>query len=270
MGAVLLAAAVTPLRDDGHALDEDAIGPLVQYLQAGGCDGVLCCGSVGEGILLTPAERRRAAVLFRAACAGPLIVHAGCQTTADTCALAAHAAETGADGVAVIPPPYFPLSDDELTEHFVQAARACAPTPFYLYAFTARSGYPLPVRVAARVAEHADNLVGMKVSESSFDQVKPYLGLGLDVYVGSDPVIPEAFAAGAAGAASGLASAFPERIAALVSDPTAERADDIRKLRNELVARGEMIAVLKDELGRRGVPVRRDVRAPLLPLPAQP
>ena len=266
MGAVLLAAVVTPLRDDGQALDEDAIDPLVRYLQAGGCDGVLCCGSVGEGILLTPAERRRAAAAFRAACAGQLIVHAGCQTTADTCALAAHAAETGADGVAVIPPPYFPLSDDALTEHFVQAARACTPAPFYLYAFTGRSGYPLPVHVAARVAERADNLVGMKISEPSFEQVKPYLDLGLDIYVGADGVIPEALAAGAAGAASGLASAFPERIAALVADPTAQRAEDIVRLREELLARGDMIAVLKDELGRRGLPVRRDVRAPLQPV----
>ena len=34
-----LAAALTPLRDGGEALDEDAIAPYVEFLAAGGVDG---------------------------------------------------------------------------------------------------------------------------------------------------------------------------------------------------------------------------------------
>ena len=33
---LLLAASVTPLRDGGAALDEAAIGPMVEFLAAGG------------------------------------------------------------------------------------------------------------------------------------------------------------------------------------------------------------------------------------------
>ena len=61
MSALLLSASVTPLKDGGAALDEDAIGPLVEFLQAGGADGVFCCGTTGEGVQLTTDERRRAA-----------------------------------------------------------------------------------------------------------------------------------------------------------------------------------------------------------------
>src|SRR6266480_3725223 len=98
-----LAAAVTPLRDDGAALDEDAFGPYLDFLATGGLDGILPLGTTGEGILLSAAERRRAAELFLE---GPLpvIVHAGAQTTAETVALAEHAAASGAAGVAVIGP----------------------------------------------------------------------------------------------------------------------------------------------------------------------
>ena len=108
-----LAAAVTPLRDGGAALDEDAFGPYVDFLAAGGLDGMLALGTTGEGILLSLDERRRAAELFVAAADGRLqvAVHAGAQTTADTVALAAHAAESGADAVAVIGPPYYPLDE---------------------------------------------------------------------------------------------------------------------------------------------------------------
>jgi len=136
----LLAAAVTPLRDNGAALDVDAIAPLVAHLEQGGVDGVFCCGTTGEGVLLSYEERIRAAAAYRSACGGSLIVHCGAQTTAETAALAAHAASIGADGAAVIAPPYYPLDDGDLVEHFVAAAHACDPLPYYLYAFTARSG----------------------------------------------------------------------------------------------------------------------------------
>src|SRR4029079_635396 len=46
-------AAVPPLRDNGAALDVDAIAPLVAHLEQGGVDGVFCCGTTGEGVLLS-------------------------------------------------------------------------------------------------------------------------------------------------------------------------------------------------------------------------
>jgi len=262
---LLLAASVTPLTAAGAAVDEEAIGPLVAYLEAGGVDGVFACGTTGEGVLLSEGERRRVAERFREACGGTLIVHCGAQTTAGTVALAGHAAEIGADGAAVIPPPYFQLDDAALVEHAVVAAAACAPLPFYLYAFSARSGYPLPPAVVSAVAERAENLAGLKVSEPSLEAVSPYLGLGLPVLVGSEPLIPDALAAGAAGSVSGLASAFPAEVAAVVRDPTPDGAAQLRRLRAALGST-TLIAGAKYVLARRGVPIGPDVRPPLRPL----
>src|SRR5207248_11045826 len=59
-----LAAAATPLVEGGDALDEEAFGPLADFLVRGRLDGVLALGTTGEGILLAPAERMRAAELF--------------------------------------------------------------------------------------------------------------------------------------------------------------------------------------------------------------
>jgi dihydrodipicolinate synthase/N-acetylneuraminate lyase len=265
MPPVLYAASVTPLRDGGSRLDEHAIEPLVRYLRDGGVDGVFCCGTTGEGVLLSTAERRRAAERFREACDGTLIVHCGTQSTAEAQELAAHAAELGADGVAVIPPPYYPLDEGALIDHFTAAAAACAPLPFYLYAFTARSGYPITPRVVEAVREQAPNVAGLKVSESPFEAVIPFLQLGLPVLVGNEPLIPQALHAGAAGSVSGLASAFPDRVAAVLRQPTEEGAGLLRELRDRL-GTSDFIASLKVVLGHRGVPVQPDVRAPLRPL----
>ena len=262
MSTLLLAASVTPLRDGGARVDEDAIEPLAQFLVERGADGIFALGTTGEGVLLGLDERRAVAKRFREARAGMLIVHCGAQSTADTVALAGHAAAIGADGVAVIPPPYYPLGDDALVGHFAAAAAACAPTPFYLYAFAARSGYPLPVAVIQRVRERADNVAGLKVSEAPFERVAPYLELGLPVFVGAERLIPEALAAGAAGAVSGLASAFPDVVAAVVRRPDAAGGARLAALRSALEQQ-PFQAALKQALHAQGVPIRADVRAPL-------
>ena len=259
-----LAAAVTPLRDRGAALDEDAFAPLVDFLAAGGLDGVFALGTTGEGILLSVEERRRAAELFVQASGGRLavVVHCGAQTTADTVALAAHAAEAGADGVAVVGPPYYAFDEEELVAHFAAAARACAPVPFYLYEFAPRAGYAIPLAVVERMRAEVPNLAGLKVSDAPFEAVEPYLVAGLDVFVGSEPLFPQALERGALGSVSGLATAFPELIAAFVQHPTAANAERVTALRDAF-SRMPFNAAMKAVLGLRGVPVREDVRPPL-------
>jgi dihydrodipicolinate synthase/N-acetylneuraminate lyase len=255
-----LAAAVTPLRDHGEALDEGAFAPYVEYLRAGGLDGILALGTTGEGILLSAAERRRAAVLFvEAAGAGfDVAVHCGAQTTAETVALAAHAAETGADAVAVIGPPYYPLDEEAIVRYFAAAAEACAPLPFYLYEFRARAGYSIPPAAIVRLRELAPNLAGLKVSNQPFEEVEPYLIDGLDVFVGAETLVLRGLENGAAGAVSGLAAVFPELVARLVR----QRSGDVGDVRAAL-ERFPFQASAKFCLGRLGVPVREDVRHPL-------
>jgi len=258
-----LAAAVTPLRDDGEALDEDAFDPYVEYLRAGGLDGILALGTTGEGILLSADQRMRAAALFVEAGGDGLdvAVHCGAQTTAETVALAAHAKEVGADAVAVIGPPYYPLDEESLVRHFAAAAEACAPLPFYMYEFRARAGYSIPPRAIERVRALAPNLAGLKVSNQPFEDVEPYLVAGLDVFVGAESLVVRGLENGAAGAVSGLAAVFPELVARLVR----ERAGDVGAVR-AVLERFPFQAAAKFCLGRLGVPVREDVRRPLRPL----
>ena len=258
-----IAAAVTPLTEDGSSVDEPACEPLVRFLAEGGVDGMLACGTTGEGVLLSVAERTRVAERFLAARPEGFLVavHAGAQTTADTTAIAAHARDAGADAVAVIAPPYFPLDADELFEHLRAAADASAPLPFYVYEFAGRSGYATPVEVIERLREAATNLAGMKVSDTPWDQVEPYLIEGLDVFVGSEPLVLQGLGVGATGAVSGLAAAFPEIVAALVHDRDPEAGTKVTTLRRRL--RMPFQPALKTILRARGIPVSTAVRRPL-------
>jgi dihydrodipicolinate synthase/N-acetylneuraminate lyase len=257
-----LAAAVTPLRDDDF--DTAAVGPYVEFLAGHGLDGVLVLGTTGEGVLFSVEERREIAAVFVEAAGGKLqvAVHCGAQTTRETVALAEHAAAAGADAVAVIAPPYFALDEDELLAHFEAAAHACAPLPFYLYEFEARSGYAIPLSVIERLRERVPNFAGMKVSDSPWERLEPYLIDGLDVFVGAEALLVRGLAAGAAGAVSGLASSFPDAVVPLVREPTPEAGERVAALRAEL-QRFPFHAASKAALGFRGVPVGPEVRAPL-------
>jgi dihydrodipicolinate synthase/N-acetylneuraminate lyase len=264
-----LAASVTPLRDNGDAIDEDAFEPLVDFYVDAGLDGLLALGTAGEGILLSVAERRHVADLFVQAAEHriQIAVQCGAQTTADTVLLAEHAAEVGADAVVVIGPPYFPLDEPAQFSHLLAAAIACAPLPFYVYEFEATSGYAIAPAVLERLRAEAPNLVGLKVSDTPFERFRQYLLPGLDVFVGPEALIHDGLAAGAVGAVSALASAFPAEVATVVRDPSPEGAAHLGELR-AVVERFPRQAALKRLLALRGIPVREDVRAPLRGLTA--
>ena len=258
-----IAAALTPLAAGGAVLDEDAFEPYLGWLASHGVDGVLACGTTGEGVLFDVAERKRIAeLMFAGRGSLQVAVHCGAQNTADTVELAEHAAAGGADAVAVIAPPYYAFDADELLAHFAEAARACDPTPFYVYEFAARSGYAVPLETIAGLRDEASNFAGFKVSDTPWERFSPYLVEGLDIFVGPEALIPQGLAHGATGAVSGLAASFPDAVVALVQDPTPENGARVGALRASLQAL-PFHAASKMVLGLRGVPVRGGVRAPL-------
>ncbi len=258
----VVAATVTPLRDAGRELDIAAVGGLVDFYAAAGISGVFVAGSTGEGLLLRTPERIALIESFVSAAAGRIAVaaHAGAQTTAEAVTLAAAARKAKVTAVAAVGPPYYRYDDAELTAHFVQVAAACAPVPFYLYEIKDRTGYAIPPEVVLAVREHAPNLVGMKVSDRSLDDIRAYLPTGLDVMVGSEPLIPDGLALGAVGAVSALAAALPRAVLSVLSGSAPGAHADLLR---SMLARYPFQSALKLALLAQGVLEDGSVRAPL-------
>jgi dihydrodipicolinate synthase/N-acetylneuraminate lyase len=164
--------------------------------------------------------------------------------------------------VAVIAPPYFALDDGALIDHFTAAGRACAPLPFFVYEFAARSGYAVKPAVIEELRSRLSNLVGLKVSDAPWERFEPYLIEGLKVFVGPESLIHRGLAAGAVGAVSGLAAAFPEAVSEVVRRPTEAGAHRLGEIRDR-VQRFPFQGALKHLLARRGVPIEEHCRRPL-------
>ncbi len=259
----VLAAALTPLRDGGEALDGRALGELADLYAEAGLDGVMVAGTTGEGLLLSRGEREHLAEGFVEAADGrfKVAVHAGAQTTAEAVALALHARERGAVAVTAMAPPFFAFDDAAQIAYFREIADACAPLSFYLYEIRPRTGYAIPVQVVEAVREATDNLVGMKVSDPTLEELARYFLEDFDILVGVESLIKDALALGAVGTVSALAGAMPRQVVRALADP-GDRGGTLGPLRAGL-ERYPFHAAGKLTLVAQSVTLALDVRAPL-------
>lgn len=132
----LIAATFTPLHKDGSL----ALGQIDLHREflknQGAVDGVFICGTTGEGVSLTSAERRHVAERWSAVSDNDLevIVHVGHTSAEEGRQLAQHAQEVGAHGVAAIGPFFFrPKTVSDLVEFCMRIAEGAPDLRFYYY-----------------------------------------------------------------------------------------------------------------------------------------
>lgn len=202
----LIAAPFTPLRADG-ALNLDAIAPYARSLQQAGVVGAFICGTTGEGMSLSVAERRQVAERWLAGAPAGLrvIVHVGHNALPDCRALAAHAQTIGADSIACMAPCFFrPADVAALVEWCAQIAAAAPALPFYFYHMPSMTGVSFPVAEFLRVAAaRVPNLAGVKYTFEDlqdFGRCLEFDGGRYDVLFGRDERLLSALALGARGA----------------------------------------------------------------------
>src|SRR5512144_2881113 len=113
-----MVAIVTPLRDG--AVDHKALRELVEWQLAEGTDGIIPCGTTGEGATLTAAERAEVirttveTVRGRAA----VIAGAGSNATHEAVESVKMAKQLKADAALVVTPYYNKPTPEGLYRHY--------------------------------------------------------------------------------------------------------------------------------------------------------
>ena len=202
----LVPATFTPFHADG-SLNLAPIAPMVDRLIADGVTGLYVCGSTGEGVSMTSAERMSVAAAFVTAAAGrlPVIVQVGHNSIAEARLLAQHALEIGADAISATPPSYFrPPTLDALIDCMAEIAAAAAPLPFYYYHIPSMTG--VTPNVAALLREGAGRiptLAGVKFSHTAVYDLQAALAVDggrYNLLFGSDEMLLSGLCGGAHGA----------------------------------------------------------------------
>lgn len=202
----LVAAPHTPFRPDG-ALNLDAIPRIAALLAHNGVSGAFICGTTGEGCSLTIAERKEVANTWRRSSpAGlKLAVHVGHLCLEDSCLLAAHAEQIGADAVATIAPSFFrPASVDDLVEWCRRIAAAAPRLPFYYYHMPAMTGVNIPAAdFLLRARDCIPNLAGGKFTHEDlmdYGNASAVEGGRYAILFGRDEILLAGLSLGAIGA----------------------------------------------------------------------
>jgi dihydrodipicolinate synthase/N-acetylneuraminate lyase len=251
---------------------------LLEFQRQAGTDGVVVCGTNGEGTSLSVEERKRTleTVLEHR---GNLTVIAGtgAANITDSVDITKHAAEAGADAALVLPPFFYKNPTDEGVAAAFRPVLDAADLPIFLYSIPQFSAVPITNGTIDQLLFHP-NLSGIKDSAGDWTRTEELITRypNLSIFPGSDYLADKGYAVGAAGCISGGANAFPEIVAGVrdAFRPGAEAsapAEAQKRLNavTEIMRRYPLIAVSKSILAHRGLP-RLGVRPALVNLtPAQ-
>ena len=211
----ILVAAALPLRAD-LSVDYDAYAEHVRFLAAGGCQGIVPNGSLGEYQTLTAQERTRVVTTAVEAAPEGFVVVPG---VAAYGALEARrwteqAAEAGCPAVMLLPPNAYRADPDTVVAHYREVAQAGLPIVAYNNPIDTKVDLTPPLLAKL----YADGLI-TAVKEFTGDVRRAYeiaeLAPGLDVLCGSDDVALELAIAGSPGWIAGVPNALPAECAAL-------------------------------------------------------
>jgi 1-pyrroline-4-hydroxy-2-carboxylate deaminase len=210
----VMVATALPLRED-LSVDFDAYAEHCRWLVAGGCDGVVPNGSLGEYQTLTPEERAKVVETAVAAIGGDRVMPGiAAYGAAEARRWAEQARDAGCRAVMLLPPNAYRADERIVVEHYREVAKAGVPVVAYNNPYDTK--VDLTPELLARL--HAEGLI-VAVKEFTGDVRRAYeiaeLAPDLDLLVGSDDVLLELALAGAVGWVAGYPNALPESSVAL-------------------------------------------------------
>ena len=258
-------ALLTPFTASGDVA-MDAVTLHTEFLLAHGITALMPCGTTGEGVLLDPAEVASLVATVTRVVKGRarVLAHIGRASTRETVALARHVAESGVAAVSAVEPYYYKYSDVEIRDHY-RALLHTVRVPLYAYTIPERTGNSLSSTVVRDLA--TDGLRGVKDSTKSIERHREYLSCEVEVLMGSDALVQEAFRLGAAGAVSAIANIEPRLLLDLAESFGQPSGNDLQArlvaVRDRTKRGNSAIAAIKRELAGHLPGYPTHMRAPL-------
>lgn len=275
--AEYLTPVVTAFDSEGN-VDHQANKNIYDNLINGGVDGLVIMGSTGEFFSMKDAQKKELINLVLSHVNQRTKVYIGttCTTVEDTISLSNYAIDTGADGVMIISPYYFTLSDESIEYYFDQVA-AGVKGDIYLYNFPARTGYDLSPEVTLKLLRKHSNIKGYKdtVTEMAHTRklIQTVRGEFPDfiVYSGFDENFAHNILSGGNGCIGGLSNLYPELFATWVNAINTKDLNKMSEIQNIVDKMMELydigtpfIPFMKKAMMLRGIDLQGYCQKPLI------
>ncbi|MBI2349812.1 MAG: dihydrodipicolinate synthase family protein [Deltaproteobacteria bacterium] len=254
-----LAGTVIPLPtpfDEGGEVDEKTFRQVIDFELDAKVDGLMVAGSYGQGPVMRPDQRMRAAevALEQARGKAPVIVHVGAPDIQSVILLAEHSAKIGAAALLIVPPYYYTdHSEFELIEHYRAVARAVS-LPIYIYNNKRYAGIDITPEFARRLAEEVPTIRGIKLAWGTLEESVRYLsalkGRDFGVFPGTPTETIAGAEAGVRGTIAPMASVFPELCAELWRAAAKKERDKALSLQDRVKKLYAVVADYAKRVGR--------------------
>ena len=191
---------VTPFAADG-SLNLDSARRLAHHLVDTGSDGIVVCGTTGEGPTVTDREKLDLfeAVVTEVGASATVIANTGTYDTHHSVALTRSALATGVDGFLVVTPYYSKPPRPGIVAHFQALAEAADGRPVIVYNIPQRVVVNLEPDVLAELGE-IPNVIAVKQATADLDQARRVVeDTGLVLYAGNDDLVMPFLELGGAG-----------------------------------------------------------------------
>lgn len=212
-------ALVTPMTTAG-AVDAPRLEALVRWQIEAGMQFLVPCGTTGEAVTLSLAERVDIVQLVARVASGrvPVVAGASANNTAVGVEEARAIAAAGADYLLSATPAYNKPTPEGLYRHFGALADA-AGKPIILYNVPGRTGVNLTAATTLRLAARAE-IAGVKEASGDLNQIMTVLRdrpASFSVLAGDDATALALLALGSDGVISVVANEVPGAMARLVA-----------------------------------------------------
>ncbi|MBI2209883.1 MAG: dihydrodipicolinate synthase family protein [Deltaproteobacteria bacterium] len=254
-----LAGTVIPLPtpfDERGEVDEKTFRQVIDFELDAKVDGLMVAGSYGQGPVMRPDQRMRAAevALEQARGKAPVIVHVGAPDIQSVILLAEHSAKIGAAALLIVPPYYYTdHSEFELIEHYRAVARAVS-LPIYIYNNKRYAGIDITPEFARRLAEEVPTIRGIKLAWGTLEESVRYLsalkGRDFGVFPGTPTETIAGAEAGVRGTIAPMASVFPELCAELWRAAAKKERDKALSLQDRVKKLYAVVADYAKRVGR--------------------
>ena len=230
-------AIVTPFRRDG-SLDEATLRTLVDRQIEGGVDGLVPCGTTGESVTMSTAERIRVIEIVREQSNDRVRVLAGAggNSTAAVVTLAKQIDQVSVDGILIVVPYYNKPTQEGLYQHFATVADAVE-APVVMYNVPGRTSANMTAETALRLAEHG-NIVGTKEASGALTQVMEIIRgapAGFSILSGEDNLAVPIIALGGHGVVSVVSNEAPAMMSEMVRSALEGKMTEARELHYQLL-----------------------------------
>jgi 4-hydroxy-tetrahydrodipicolinate synthase len=196
----LLTAMVTPFAADG-SVNLDSTRRLARHLVDTGSDGIVVCGTTGEGPTVTDHEKLDLfeTVVTEVGGSATVIANTGTYDTNHSVALTRSGLATGVDGFLVVTPYYSKPPRPGIVAHFRAIAEAADGRPVIVYNIPQRVVLNLEPDVLGELGE-IPNVVAVKQATADLDQARRVVEeTGLALYAGNDDLVMPFLELGGAG-----------------------------------------------------------------------